>query len=345
MSETFSHLQSRILTHYPNIKALANGELPPPRFMILYPTYDCPAKCSYCEYREDIDKYPGKWEMDHDQVVEVIGDAHWMGVESVEMCGGGEPTTHPEFLSLASHVIATGMKLGLLTNGWGLGHVGGMSEFLAKNASYVRISLDAATGDTYQKVKGLSPETFTSLLEHIRKLVALRGYESRCKISGKFLITEDNYTEIPEMAKLTRRLGLDSAQFKLVRHTKEVSDTIWRAATGLLEYTKKRQGRYPVVGNFYKLTMREKCWLCPLHVLVDADGSVYMCCYFRHRKSHWIGNVKDTPLAAIWGGPQHREALEAINPDECNLFDCRFVKYHDQVNELVVRGEGQFEFL
>jgi len=328
------YLSSRILTHYRAIKE----EFAPPRMMILYPTYACNGRCGYCEYKEDIGTYTMPWEM----LEEVIRDAAAFGVESVELCGGGEPTMHPDFLLLCQLIVNSGMKLGVLTNGWGLAHTEDVAPFLAANASYVRVSLDAASHSTYKKVKGI--DTFSIITEAIRWLTAMKA--DSCKISAKFLLTPDNYTEVVSMARLARGLGLDSAQFKEVRSTQGLSHQQHEIAKGLLELARSEVQGIRIIGDLSHPTMKEKCRLCKLHTIVDADGSVYLCCYFRHRKdSHCIGNVYEGPLPYIWGGLRHREAMENIVPEECNLFDCRFVEYHRIVDELIWKGAGQFEFL
>ena len=235
------------------------------------------------------------------------------------------------------------MKLGVLTNGWGLVYRVDAIPFLAKYASYVRVSLDASTHSTYAKVKGLKPDFFGILTETIQRL-AVKA--SSCKVSGKFLLTPDNYTEVVSMARMARGLGLDSAQFKEVRGTQELTHEQHEIARGLLELARKEIWGIRIIGDLHHPIMQERCRLCQLHTLVDADGSVYLCCYFRHRKdSHFIGNLHNEPLNRIWGGTRHREAMESITPSECNVFDCRFVNYHRTVEELIWKGEGQFEFL
>ena len=334
---TFDYLSSRILTHYSDIERL--DKFPPPRMMILYPTYACNAKCGYCEYKGDLGKTEMPWEMLRD----VVGQAATFGVKSIELCGGGEPTLHPHFPALCQLIVDSGMKLGMLTNGWGLVYRE-IIPFLAEHASYVRISLDAATHTTYSKVKGLDREYFNLLMGAIQRLAVLRA--ESCKVSAKFLLTPDNYTEVVLMARKARALGLDSAQFKVVRGTQDLTSEQHEVARGLLALAREEVRGIRIMGDLHHPIMREKCRLCQLYTLVDADGSMYLCCYFRHRKdTHYIGSLHNEPLRTIWGGRRHREAMAGIRPEACNIFDCRFVDYHRIAQELIWEGEGQFEFL
>jgi radical SAM protein with 4Fe4S-binding SPASM domain len=333
-----NYLSSRILTHYGAIKTL--GEWPPPRMMILYPTYRCNAKCGYCEYGEDHNGQEMSWDM----LESVVDQAGTFGIESIELCGGGEPTLHPDFETLCDFIAHRGLKLGVLTNGWGLVHRANITPLLAECASYVRISLDAATYSTYAKVKRLKPDYFGVLTEAVRRLSVTKT--DSCKVSGKFLLTPDNYREVVSMARMARGLGLDSAQFKEVRGTQELSHEQHDIARGLLALAREEVKGIQIIGDLRHPVMREKCRLCQLHTMVDADGSVYLCCYFRHRRDrHRIGSLRDDALRDIWGGQQHKAAMRGIRPKECNVFDCRFVGYHRVVRDLIWKGEGQFEFL
>lgn len=334
---TFDYLSSRILTHYSAIK---NGFLPP-RMMILYPTYKCNAKCSYCEYGDDIGV---KEDMSAEMLANIVEQAAGFGIESIELCGGGEPTMHPNFPWLCQLIVDSGMKLGVLTNGWGLVYNEKIAPFLAKNASYVRVSLDAAGHSTYARVKGVSVSLFPMITEAVHRLVAMKG--NQCRVSGKFLLTPVNYTQVLGMTRMARGLGLDSAQFKEVRGTQELSYEQHDVAKGLLALAREEVKGIRIIGDLSHPEMKEKCKLCTLHTMVDADGSIYLCCYFRHRRDrHYIGNLHNEEFKSIWGGERHREALRGIKPEECNVFDCRFVNYHRIVEELIWKGEGQFEFL
>jgi radical SAM protein with 4Fe4S-binding SPASM domain len=99
---------------------------------------------------------------------------------------------------------------------------------------------------------------------------------------------------------------------------------------------------FPVTGSLAKLTMHRQCELTPLQVTIDARGDVFLCCYFTHRReNHRIGNVHERPLAEIWASERHRAAIRGILPGECSKFDCRFVRYHDVLDEWVgAHGDG-----
>jgi radical SAM protein with 4Fe4S-binding SPASM domain len=193
-------------------------------------------------------------------------------------------------------------------------------------------------------VKGLKSDFFGMLTEAVRRLSATKA--NSCKVSAKFLLTPDNYKQVLFMARMARGLGLDSAQFKEVRGTQELSHEQHGIARGLLSLARAEVKGIQIIGDLHHPIMREECRLCQLHTMVDVDGSVYLCCYFRHRRDrHRIGSLRNDTLRDIWGGQQHKAAMRGIKPKECNVFDCRFVNYHRVVKDLIWEGEGQFEFL
>ncbi len=343
-SYVFDLKDERILAFYESASRIASGEMPSPRMAIIYPAYGCNLHCIGCEYAPD-NSTPRL--MDTGRMISLVSELADMGVRAIEFCGGGEPTMHPAL----QETIAAGRRrdvvFGLLTNGTRL--AGELAETVARELSYVRVSLNAATGRTFGRLQEDANEAqFDTILENIKGLIGVKKQiGADVLISIKMLVSELNCHEAAAMVKLASSLGADTVQFKAQRMS-DYEITAVSAGEISAEITAAAQ-KYPsltVVAALAKVIANKHCWINPLQTVIDADGSVYLCCYFRHRRdTHCIGNINDKPFAAIWHGQRHRDAIDSIVIRECNHFDCRFVRYMDTMEKTVFDKKRQMDFI
>jgi radical SAM protein with 4Fe4S-binding SPASM domain len=316
----------RILSHYPQVRAIRAGALPFPRTAIIYPVYGCNLSCTGCEY--EADNEAGVIHLPFETWTDLLDDLAAGGAEGIELCGGGEPMLHPRLVDAILHGARAGLRFGILTNGPAVDDR--FQGEALRHCAYVRITIDAATPETYAQVRpSRGSVKWSRVLQAVERLVAARPRGT--EISLKFLVNRVNRPEIEAAVALARRLGVDSLQFKATReHPAELSGAELDAAAAAIEAARREAAPFPVLGGVAKLTMSRRCELTPLQTTVDARGDVYLCCYFTHRRDrHRIGNVREQRFGALWGSPRHRQAIAALRPAECSVFDCRFVRYHD----------------
>jgi cyclic pyranopterin phosphate synthase len=342
----FNLLHTRILSHYESAKKILAHEMPAPRTAIVYPTYVCNQACPGCEYQDDNKNIAAM--MTKKQFFSVIDQLADIGVKGIEFCGGGEPTLNPYFGDALIRLRRKGMSAGLLTNGTNL--KGSLAETAVRTLSYIRISLDAATADTYAKVKRPKNKMagFDAVISNIETLVRLRKkFRSTVTLSVKFLVSKSNEMELEQAAALANRLCVDSLQFKSVRIFKSLmvggKEKEIRARIAALS------GKYPnlaVVGGIGKADITMKCWLSPVQVMIDALGDVFLCCYYRHRKkTHCFGNLFKKPLEKIWYSKRHWDAIQSIKVSECNVLDCRFGVYNELMHQMMIKDIAQLDFI
>lgn len=345
--EVFDYLQNRILTHYPALAQIRKREMPEPRMAIVYPTYVCNQNCTWCEYNAENSEHHNI--MPNEKFRQLMDDLHNLGIKSIEFCGGGEPTLHPILPEVIRDVARRDIKIGLLTNGTKL--KGDLAEALVDHASYVRVGFDGATEETVHRVKRpRSPEArYDAVCRNVKNMVALRNERGTdCRISMKVVVDRENVHELEACVQLAIDLDVNSVQFKAARLcptelSAEQSECVNKTIEACQE---KYAGRMIVIGGANKIGMTTKCWLTPLQLTVDALGEVYLCCYYRHRKEqHSIGNAFTSPLRDLWYSQEHWDKIDAIEPRQCNNLDCRFVKYNEIVDNLMVHHDAQFEFI
>jgi len=345
--DTYDYLKSRVLTFYHEAKMIRDRQMPPPRMAIVYPTYVCNQDCLWCEYNSENTEHHTI--MSKEQLRQLANDLHELQIESVEFCGGGEPTLHPILPEVIRDLKENkGISVGLITNGTKL--KGELASAVVDCCSYVRVGFDGGTAETSNAVKRpKTPEArFESVVENLRNLLALRNErDSVCRISMKIVVDQNNMHELEECVKLACELGLDSIQFKAARLVaSEVTEEQDEAINEELVRLRKAYPAMVILGGTMKINMETKCWLTPFQVTIDTLGDVYLCCYYRHRKErHSIGNCFERDLKELWYADRHWEAIDGIKPCECNNLDCRFVPYNRILDKLMVEEHGQFEFI
>jgi MoaA/NifB/PqqE/SkfB family radical SAM enzyme len=342
----FNLLHTRILSHYEAAKKILERRMPAPRTAIVYPTYVCNQACPGCEYQDDNNIIAAM--MTKKQFFSVIDQLADIGVKGVEFCGGGEPTLNPYFSEALVRLRNKGMSAGLLTNGTNL--KGTLAETAVKTLSYIRVSLDAATPETYAKVK--RPKTdaagFSAVITNIKTLVRLRKkFKSKVTLSVKFLVSKLNEREIEKAAALAASLGVDSLQFKSVRiFNRLVVSGKEKAIQKRIAALAHTYPRLAVVGGIGRADIKMKCWLSPVQIMIDALGDVFICCYYRHRKkTHCFGNMFKTPLKKIWYSQRHWDAIDSIKVPECNVLDCRFGVYNELMHQMMIKDMAQLDFI
>ena len=136
-----------------------------------------------------------------DKCIEILDDCRSLGVEAIQFTGGGEPTVHPDHLKIFEYAQKH-FKTGLISNGFYLKDWDIYNKF-----DWIRISLDAACSETYQKIRKHSG--FYTVVSNINDFS--REYKGTLGVG--FVVAKDNYNELYEAAKLAKDIGADYIRY------------------------------------------------------------------------------------------------------------------------------------
>lgn len=341
----------KILSCYREIQRILQGNMPVPRTLEFFLSNDCNHSCAGCHSLE-LHKGEERF-LDFQAMKRTVVDASKLGVEGVEISGGGEPLLYPEIVPAVALMRSRGLKVGMFSNGTLID--GELAPFLVDNLLFLRLAFDAGTSATYKKRHGV--DEFDKLLGAIELLVRAKrdrlsrgdGEESTvATIGAKYLVSRRNYSELTQAAKLARELGLDYLQYKPLRNSKFTprGDDL-RAAREEARRADELSGNgFEVFGSMRKTRVIGRCFLNPLHPLIDATGSVYLCAFFQHRKdTHCIGNISEKSFPEIWYSERHFEAFRSTDPGQCALFDCPFHEAAILAKEWIVDNRKHLEFI
>nr|WP_055502903.1 radical SAM protein [Nonomuraea pusilla] len=111
-------------------------------------TYACPLRCSHC-YSES-GRRPTR-QLDREQLLRVTDAILAMEPYGVSIAGG-EPLVVPGIVEVAERMTAAGTRVSLFTSGWPLRAE--MIDDVARAFSSVSVSLDGATAEVHDRIRG-----------------------------------------------------------------------------------------------------------------------------------------------------------------------------------------------
>ena len=282
----------------------------------------CNLTCKHC-YSVSADKhFPN--ELSTDTVLNAMHDLKQFGVP-VLILSGGEPLMHPDIFEISAYAKALGFYVGLSTNGV-LIDEDNIQKIADANYNYVGISIDGMreTHDKFRRKEG----AFDGAMNGIRLC-----REQGIKVGLRFTMTQDNFSELPDLLQLLDDEAIDKFYFSHLNYagrgdknrkddvvhqrTREAMDLLFDAC---MKSVQQGGSKEFVTGNndadgVYLLQWTQKHYPDQVEALrakleqwggnssgvnianIDTLGNV-------HPDTMWwnynLGNIKDRPFSEIW---------------------------------------------
>lgn len=307
------------------------GQRQGPHVLELHPGTSCPLRCGFCYNR-------GAWTYGEDPGEPMAGpelarllDRHVeSGGRELIISGGLEPFDSPHAHTVLELARARQLPTSVYTNGVSplMGPV--TMVLLARSATQVRFSVNAATPETYRRVHRPTRRVQGGLAlvrRRVQQLLVARAGVVLPRVGISFLVTAQNYQEIQAAAQLWAGEGVDFISFRA--DAQEAADFdadgCRQATSALAELT--GQGR--VGGMAVRITDRlfgpgaptaRRCAAHRVKVVVDPYGRVWRCCLGaqpgRQRARFYLGDLRDRPLNEVLD-----EAPEVKHCRRCTDFE------------------------
>lgn len=266
------------------------------------------------------------------------------GVKAVILIGGGEPLMHPVIGKFMQYLGENDVHLGITTNGTLIDRY---MDIIAQFSSWTRISMDAATEETYKRLRPSrnGESRFNHVVNNMRSLAKIK----KGKLGFSFLIRteadgfgiQSNIHEIYDSALLARDIGCDYFEVKpsyaysggidhaLVVHNieqmnearKEV-DRLGSLVTNSFKIMKainledSLNGVKSIQAKDYK-----KCLVSELRTLICPSG-VFICPYWRAKENYRIGDVNNMSFGEMWNGKRRKDVMRFADPSIKCPFHC-----------------------
>src|SRR5579862_9664362 len=168
--------------------------------LIFYPTGRCNSRCMSCDWW----KQSGADDLTLEEIERMAASLPALGTRLV-LFSGGEPLLRPEVFDAARMFRAQGMTLHLLTSGVLLERC---AVDVAREFSRVIVSLDAATEELYQTIRGVAALTMVE-----KGVAKLRALTNGLPVTARSTIHRLNFRELPKLIDHAHAMALDGISF------------------------------------------------------------------------------------------------------------------------------------
>lgn len=349
MSEIFNP-QEKILCHLEKIDDYFNNKNPDPITIEIDPSNSCNHSCPFCisghlhlqKYKNS--EFFNRTILDETIFKKLISDLVKTDIKAINWTGGGEPTLNP-YLGEAISFIKdnSNIEMGMFSNGT-LFEKFNLFDVICRSLSWIRISIDSGSEDAYDQLRLTNKNNnFKVVINNIKKLIEhKKKTKSKIIIGAGFVVTEKNYVEILDFAKLFKEIDVDYCQFKpeiiqierSVQHSKDlkgvmqISPDFWlNKVTSLLDEAKTILNE-KFECNSYKIEdlivdvknygrNYKECIGSQFQPCIGADGHVYVCTNHRGHKLYSYGSIYEKSFREIWGNiNEKKRIMDIINNKE-----------------------------
>lgn len=333
---------------YPSaVKVAQGGRLRAPLVVDLDPTSFCDLACPECISSGVLNQ--GQFPRRRlERLAEEMAEA---GVQAVILIGGGEPLMHKAVSRVTEILHSAGIRIGLVTNGTLIDrHL----DDLAQRLSWIRVSIDAATSETYDRFRPSrsGASQFPKIVANMRRLAERKqgklGYSfllmQRRDSTGR--VIDSNYHEVLQAGLLARSIGCDYFEIKAMMD--DDHEVVAQTQADIAQVSRQLDRLRTLESEHFRLlessTWRElsraspkaqvkdyrSCRIAELRTTITPSG-VFICAYHRGHPGARLGDVIATPLTKMWSEVN----VEGVNP----AADCRFhCARHDSNLELAKIG-------
>lgn len=315
----------KILKHLDRVNEWLKGANPPPITVELDMTNLCNHRCPECSGWYFQDRNPGF--LSDDLAEKIVKQLAIAKVRGLIFTGGGEPLCHShtaQVVKLAHHL---GLDIGFITNGSLITEE--IGKVLLGCCTWMRISLDAASPQTFQKVHGLDGDAFQKVIDNIQLLASLKKrLNSQTTIGLGYLTCNYTKNEMLEATKLCKRLDVDYLQFRPMQmhHNGGFGYHLTDIAGNINKCIKESGNGFKVLYSKHKYDMMrdkkygrnyKKCYGHQFATVISVDAKIYLCCHMRGHQQYCIGDLRKNTFEEIWNSKQRKRVVENIDFKDC----------------------------
>lgn len=302
----------------------------PPVHIRIKPTNVCTHNCWYCAYRaENLQLGKDMLTRDfipHGKMMEIIDDIADMGVKAVTFSGGGDPFCYPHLFDAAEKLSASAVKFAALTNGALL--KGQVAEIFAREAQWLRVSMDGWNDESYSEYRKVPDGEFTRIMENIR---SFKKYGGKCYLGACIIVDKKNAFHIYDLIDKLKDNGVNSVKIAPCivsnsgRKNNEYHQDIFSQVKEQIEKACSSyvSDEFEIFDSYHgQLETFEKSYSwCPyLQILpvIGADLNIYPCQDKAYNlEEGLVGSIKEQSFKNFWFSD--KDKFFKINPSlHCN---------------------------
>lgn len=291
-----------------------------PLYVEISPCGACNHRCTFCA----VDYLGYKTNMLDEKMLEsIFWEMAGCGVKSVMFAGEGEPLLHKHINRMVFDARNAGLDVAFTTNGVLLNKLDPIDGI-----SWIRVSLNAGTRETYAKVHRTKPDDFDRVLANLADAVLRKG---DCSISAQMVLLPENANEVETLRQIGKDIGLD---FVSIKPYSQHKSSITHQYEGINLVPPKDDAGLIVrhAGFETKEMPYAKCSATPfLWAYIMSTGDLYSCSAYLQDDKFNLGNINTQTFREIWHGDKRKANWEYVR-NELDIKDCRVNCRMNQAN-------------
>jgi radical SAM protein with 4Fe4S-binding SPASM domain len=338
--DDFSIDSHKLVYHVTRVGDWLKGEDIYPIYLEVSPIGACNHRCTFCalDYMEYTPHF-----IEKELLKERLSEMGRLGVKSIMYAGEGEPLLYKDIGEIINHTKNSGIDVAITSNGVCLTEK--FIQTALDSITWIKISINGATRDTYSLIHGTSPADFDRVITNVTHALDVRNSSGVTTTIGmQLILLPENANEVVEMARLAKELGVDYLVIKsysqhLMSHTTRYKDFSYSDFYNLGEELKKFSDRnFHVIFRTKAMKKLEdedrsykRCLALPFWAYIDSDGGVWGCSAYLGDERFLYGSIKQNTFEEIWRGEGRKKVLKYVS-DELDPAECRKNCRMDEIN-------------
>ncbi|MBI5100341.1 MAG: radical SAM protein [Nitrospirae bacterium] len=330
----------KLVFHPDAVSRWMSGEEIYPIYLEISPSGACNHRCTFCAL--DYMEYKPRF-LDTSVLKERLSEMGGLGIKSVMYGGEGEPFLHKDIGDIIVHTKKSGIDVGITTNGVLLSEK--LARTILPSVTWIKVSMNAGTPETYAKVHRTGVEDFNRLVGNLTEAVRINEETGAgCTLGAQAVLLPENAETMEALAETVKGIGLRYVVIKPYSqhhksHTHVYSDVDYRSFNYLKEKLSRfNDERFSVI--FREQTMKkifrgkrgyERCLALPFWSYIDSGGNVVGCSAYLGDEEFRYGNIHENTFKEIWLGERRRQCMKRVatelDPEGCRM-NCRM----DEIN-------------
>jgi len=330
----------KLIFHVDRVASWLKGADIYPIYMEVSPIGACNHRCTYCalDYMEYNPRH-----LDAAILKDRLTEMGRLGVKSIMYAGEGEPFLHKDIDGIINHTKASGINVAITSNG--VLFTEKLMEATLASITWIKVSINGATKETYAKVHRTKEEDFDKVIGNISKAARFRDENHLTSTVGmQMILLPENANEAVLLAKKAKEIGADYLVIKsysqhLKSKTHQYEDFSYADYMHLNDELKKiSDKRFNVIFRSNAMRKLEEkgrsyshCMALPFWAYIDAGGGVWACSAFLGDDRFLLGNINEEGFEAIWKSEKRKKVMEFASR-ELDTAECRRNCRMDEVN-------------
>jgi len=281
-----------------------------PQLVHLYINTNCNLRCEYCWFHSHLSdlKIEGRI-LAYEKFKEILEDCKKLKVEHIVLSSIGEPSLHPDIEKMINDIKNAGMLLRITTN------LTFSKKSLLKafaKVDQLAINFSAVDDESYRAMyKPLDKSNFSRVIKNIYFIAKVRARFKKPSIEMRFIITNNNFKNIPRALELYRDLNVDYVYFTFMDDTKynkkiELTGKNKLVLKEILAIQAKKKFTfrtnifdiYESLANYRNCAFKlRRCLIIWERISVEINGKASLCC---HNENLTVGDIYKDNLRNLW---------------------------------------------